>query len=85
MVYECINVLFHAGIRVWYNVNLPAGERVVKLTIRCSDCEIPEFRPLDNDKKYRLVLTTFLLSGGDGYSVFKEHADQDVVIGKYQY
>jgi 5'-nucleotidase len=64
-------------------MNRPEGQRVVDLKVKCSDCEVPEFVPLDNDKLYDLVLSNFLLNGGDGYKMIKDNAKQKHVVGEF--
>lgn len=35
------------------------------------------------EKKYGLVTSAFLLTGGDGYDVLSEHAEDVIPYGKY--
>ncbi|XP_048769296.1 5'-nucleotidase-like isoform X2 [Ostrea edulis] len=70
-----------SGIRVKYNLQKPEGQRVVELKVICSECDVPEFVPLDNDKLYDIVLSNFLLTGGDGYKMIRDYAIQKHVVG----
>ena len=59
---------------VSYDLSKPPGGRVVKAEVRCTECEVPEFVPLDLEKVYKVVLPSFLVSGGDGYSMIRDNA-----------
>ncbi|XP_077977085.1 snake venom 5'-nucleotidase-like isoform X2 [Glandiceps talaboti] len=59
-----------SGIRVTYDFDRPSGERVVQLDTLCSECRVPEFRPVERERVYKLILPTHLANGGDGYTMF---------------
>lgn len=59
------------GIRVVYNIRNPIGRRVVSVRVLCAECDIPKYAPLDDKKKYKMILSRFLYNGGDKH-VFKE-------------
>ncbi|XP_013418359.1 5'-nucleotidase-like [Lingula anatina] len=78
-----------SGLRVVYDLSKPVGRRVVSIDVRCADCTVPEFQPLVKTKSYDVVTNTYLLEGGDGFSIFKdnilyrygiEDLDADVVM-----
>uniref|UniRef100_A0A8W8JH47 5'-nucleotidase n=1 Tax=Magallana gigas TaxID=29159 RepID=A0A8W8JH47_MAGGI len=71
-----------SGLRIKYNINKPVNQRVVEVKVLCADCDIPEYKLLDDDKMYGIILSNFLLTGGDGYSVIKDHAKQGHIVGK---
>lgn len=52
-----------AGLQFEYDARKPAGSRVVKVTING--------QPLDEKKTYTMAASTFLIDGGDGYTMFK--------------
>jgi 5'-nucleotidase len=52
-----------SGLRFSYDARRPAGSRVTAVTV--GD------QPLDDKKTYTLALNTFVLGGGDGYTMFK--------------
>lgn len=52
-----------AGLQFEYDARKPAGLRVVKVTING--------QPLDEKKTYSMASPTFLIGGGDGYTMFK--------------
>lgn len=39
----------------------------------CVDCDILEYKLLDDNKMYGIILFNFLLIGGDGYFVIKDY------------
>uniref|UniRef100_A0A6B0VCV6 5'-nucleotidase n=1 Tax=Ixodes ricinus TaxID=34613 RepID=A0A6B0VCV6_IXORI len=76
-----------SGIRVAYNFSLPKDCRVIKLDILCAKCKIPKYEPVLFNETYRIVTTSYIVNGGDGFKfdpdVKKETAgfvDNDVVI-----
>ncbi|XP_048766300.2 snake venom 5'-nucleotidase-like isoform X2 [Ostrea edulis] len=70
-----------SGLRVKYNLNKPVNQRVVEVKVLCSDCEIPKYEPLEENKMYDVILSNFILLGGDGYTVVKDHAQQKHIVG----
>lgn len=54
-----------------YNLNRTVGSRVVSVTVKCADCEVPEYLPLEFNKTYGVVLPKFLAVGGNNYTMFK--------------
>lgn len=62
-----------SGIHVVYNLCHPPGHRVVSALVRCKNCLIPRYYPLNDDKVYTIILPDFTINGGDGFKVFKEH------------
>lgn len=47
----------------------PLGRRVVNITIRCIECDIPRYLPLDLNRYYKVVSQDFIGNGGGGYTV----------------
>lgn len=43
-----------------------------KVLVLCTECDVPQYERLENDKKYRILTTDFLLFGGDGYTMLKD-------------
>ncbi|VEN61869.1 unnamed protein product [Callosobruchus maculatus] len=68
-----IKLLHVSGVRVTYDLSQPKGSRVVKLKIRCQNCTIPIYEPLDLKQTYRLITCTYLAHGGNGYTILKDH------------
>lgn len=69
-----------SGLRFVYDGRRPAGARVVEVTVNG--------QPLDDNRIYTLASSTYLLDGGDGYTMFRgakylikpEEAKVDAVI-----
>ncbi|XP_055907438.1 apyrase-like [Eupeodes corollae] len=62
------NMLQVSGLRIVYNFKNPPGKRVQDVQVKCSDCDIPRYLPLDKDQVYRIVTADFLANGGDGFT-----------------
>jgi 5'-nucleotidase len=52
-----------AGLRFGYDASKPIGERVLSVSVGG--------RPLDEKELYSLATNTYVISGGDGYAMFK--------------
>ncbi|XP_046664546.1 snake venom 5'-nucleotidase-like [Homalodisca vitripennis] len=61
----------YSGIQVEYDLSKPPQKRVVSALVRCGDCKVPNYLPLDVNKVYSVLTSTFLAEGGDGYSMFE--------------
>ncbi|XP_024150136.1 snake venom 5'-nucleotidase [Oryzias melastigma] len=61
-----------SGIRVEYDLSKPVNQRVVSLSVLCTECRVPKFEPLDPQKTYTVVMNSFMVGGGDGYSVIQD-------------
>ncbi|XP_033635029.1 5'-nucleotidase-like [Asterias rubens] len=61
-----------AGMLVTYDLSRRRGNRVVSAEVRCTECAVPEFQPLDIDKEYRIILNSFLASG-NGYTMIRDN------------
>lgn len=64
--------MFFSGMRVIYNMKNSVGSRVQSVTIRCSDCKEPSYEPINLDKHYTLIMSKYLMTGGDKYKMIKE-------------
>ncbi|KAL4233402.1 5'-nucleotidase [Mactra antiquata] len=58
-----------SGIHVEYNLDMPAGQRVSSVEVRCLACDVPSYSPLQNNKEYKVFISNFILGGGDGYNI----------------
>lgn len=72
-----------AGIQVTFDLSQPLMSRVVTVKVRCAECRVPEYEPLDPEKWYRISLCSFLMSAGDGYTVIANNA-RNHVTGLYE-
>ncbi|GIY17672.1 5'-nucleotidase [Caerostris extrusa] len=83
------NFLQVSGLRLTYNVSQPIGSRLIKADARCTDCRIPEYRPLDDEQIYWVVMNKYMIRGGDNFGNIQKNAifhrrtddlDVDVII-----
>lgn len=70
-----------SGLRVVYDTAADIGSRVKSVYARCGNCSVPKYRPLVPTRSYRVVTTSFLMRGGDGYSVLAHEARTVNVLG----
>lgn len=73
-----------SGIHVTFDMNQPVMKRVSSVAIRCAECDVPHYEPLDQEKWYRVALCSFLVTGGDGYTVIANNA-RNHVTGRVDY
>ena len=57
-----------AGFRYAADASRLAGSRIVRIAVRNKQ---NDFVPVEDDRSYRVVVNSFLASGGDAYAVFK--------------
>lgn len=60
-----------SGIKVTYDLAKPPGSRIVEALAICSNCKIPKQEEIQDRYEYKIITSTFLADGGDGYSMFK--------------
>ncbi|KAJ8784539.1 hypothetical protein J1605_008191 [Eschrichtius robustus] len=74
------------GIHVVYDLSRNPGDRVVRLEVLCTQCRVPSYEPLRMDEVYKVILPSFLASGGDGFRMIKDEVlkhdsgDQDINV-----
>jgi 5'-nucleotidase len=56
-----------ANLRFAYDLSRPAGQRIVELLV--------DGAPIDDSAIYRVAMNSFLATGGDNFTVFKEGTD----------
>ncbi|XP_060065444.1 snake venom 5'-nucleotidase-like [Ylistrum balloti] len=65
-----------SGLFVNYDLSKPKGHRVVSVDARCRKCMVPAYSPLEDTEVYRIATLNFVIKGGDGYSVLRDHHDK---------
>ncbi len=65
-----------------YDVARPEGSRVVELHGLCSRCAVPRYEPLRDDDSYQFITPTFMVAGGDGYTMIAEHMTRHHIFGE---
>ncbi|GFX22547.1 protein 5NUC [Includes: UDP-sugar hydrolase [Trichonephila clavipes] len=63
-----------SGLRLTYNVSEPVGSRLIEAYVRCADCRVPQYQPLEDEKVYWVVMSTYMTKGGDGFAIIQENA-----------
>nr|XP_020475124.1 5'-nucleotidase [Monopterus albus] len=61
-----------SGFHVEFDLAQPPQQRVRSLSILCTKCRVPRYEPVQDDTVYKVVLPSYLVTGGDGFSVIKE-------------
>ena len=56
-----------------YDLKREVYDRVVEVFVRCTECTVPEFLPLEDSKMYKIVMPAYIADGGDGYDFFVEY------------
>ncbi|XP_015438966.1 PREDICTED: apyrase-like [Dufourea novaeangliae] len=69
-ILELNGILVWSGLKVTYNVT-GNTRTVLDVLIRCRACEVPRFEKLVHDEWYRIVVPTFLVTAGDGFTPFE--------------
>jgi len=70
-----------SGMKVTFNVEREPMDRVVDIQILCAKCQVPKYEPWNKDAVYAMLVSDFLLSGGDGYSFVVEQLITRVSYG----
>ncbi|CAH0596442.1 unnamed protein product [Chrysodeixis includens] len=79
--YPGARMLQTSGIHAVYDGARPLNDRVLNVTIRCIECDVPRYEPLDLDKYYRVVAPNFIADGGDGFDMIKDNRKEVRVVG----
>ncbi|XP_017868238.1 PREDICTED: protein 5NUC-like isoform X1 [Drosophila arizonae] len=61
-----------SGIRVEYNYDMPEGQRVTSALVLCAQCSVPSYSKLNETDFYNVIVTDFLLNGGDGFNLIEK-------------
>uniref|UniRef100_A0A672ZAK6 5'-nucleotidase n=1 Tax=Sphaeramia orbicularis TaxID=375764 RepID=A0A672ZAK6_9TELE len=60
-----------SGFQVEFDLSKPPGHRVKTLKILCVDCRVPRYEPVQDQTVYKIVLPSYLVIGGDGFTMIK--------------
>lgn len=60
-------------MKIVYNVTKPVNQRVQSVYILCRVCDVPRYEALNINAIYRLIVPSFIGSGGNGFTVFGDH------------
>lgn len=63
------------GLRIVYNLKNEAMNRVVSIDVMTPQGaeKTPVFQPLNTEKYYKIIATSFVADGGDGFEVIKKY------------
>lgn len=64
--------MFPTGVHVEFDVTKPPGSRVRSLSIICTKCRVPHYEPVEDEMVYTVVMPSYLVTGGDGYSMIQD-------------
>ncbi|XP_023943065.2 apyrase [Bicyclus anynana] len=70
-----------SGLRGVFDGLQPVNSRIVNATVRCNDCDVPHYEPLDVNKMYKVVSQSFLGGGGDGFSMIANNRQNVEALG----
>ncbi|XP_073831490.1 apyrase-like [Musca autumnalis] len=62
-----------SGLKITYNITRPFGQRVQQVKVRCQNCDVPKFIPLDVNEEYRIITSDFIAEGGGGFTMFRDY------------
>lgn len=71
------------GAIVEYDLSSDPGNRVVSLNLRCKHYRISQFKPVDLDAYYTVLMSDYLARGGDHYTSFKREVVDHKSLRKY--
>lgn len=61
-----------SGVKVEYDFAKKPGKRVVGAYIRCGQCTVPTYSRLNKTRTYKILMTSFLSMGGDGFTMLND-------------
>ncbi|XP_023236967.1 protein 5NUC-like [Centruroides sculpturatus] len=70
-----------SGMKIRYNLKKNPGERVEKILIKCSNCRVPKYFPLNTTSYYKVAIPDFIYNKGDGFKTFMEKSTSVISTG----
>ncbi len=67
MMFPC-----RTGFHVEFDLSKPPGSRVRSLSIVCTKCRVPVYEPVQDEMVYTVVLSSYMVRGGDGFSMIRD-------------
>lgn len=58
-----------SGFRVEYDLSQKPFSRLKSLQILCTECRVPRYEDVADERVYRVVMPSYIAGGGDGYSM----------------
>ncbi|CAN7982098.1 unnamed protein product [Ixodes pacificus] len=72
-----------SGMRVTYNFSFPEQCRTDTLQILCANCSVPKYEAVQPNGTYKIVTTSFIANGGDGFTFDDDVKKSLQTEGKY--
>ncbi|KAK9889011.1 hypothetical protein WA026_004295 [Henosepilachna vigintioctopunctata] len=60
------------SIQIVIDVRKPIGSRITSLKVRCAHREVPVYQEVKLDESYRIIVPSFLITGGDGFAIISK-------------
>ena len=51
--------------------------------VRCSECLVPRFVPISSDTIYKVIFPSFVVGGGDGYTMIEQDMLDHHIYGDF--
>ncbi|KAM3850580.1 5'-nucleotidase-like [Diretmus argenteus] len=61
-----------SGFHVEFDMSKAPWQRLKSLSVLCTDCRVPLYEPVQDDRVYKVVLPSYLVEGGDGFSMIRD-------------
>lgn len=65
-----------------YNTSSPRGQRTHGVKVKCTNCFYPMYVDVKKDDVYGILLSSYLISGGYGYTMIEENLIDREYLGK---
>lgn len=66
--------LIFVGAKIVYNMTKEIGDRVVSIDVMVVDEKnIPRYEPLNPERDYRCIASSFVADGGDGFEMISQY------------
>nr|CCC15148.1 ecto-5'-nucleotidase [Fredericella sultana] len=70
-----------SGFKVVYHMFRDPYSRVASVHVRCQQCSSLVYEPLDANKNYTIVVSAFIVTGGDNYTVVRDNKLKHELLG----
>ncbi|CAK1541648.1 unnamed protein product [Leptosia nina] len=61
------------GMRNVINATAPSGSRIISSSVRCTECEVPRYSPVEPEATYTVITQNYLGNGGGGFSMLTDN------------
>lgn len=67
--------LQYSGIMTIYDLRRTPNKRLLYAYIKCANCLIPDYFPLEQAQYYNVIINEYLWEGGEGFIWFKKYGE----------